>query len=1093
MAQQPYGVPYGYPYQFASYPQQQQQQQQQQQHFGAAHPGQQFPQPSVRQHVPKKKRSQALAIVDPETKEAILPVPTEASAEPAATASSAQSDNAAVQPSSSTAASAQAPAKRTAALSITTPTNSNPVSAEASPTKTAAPSLPEISETKAAAPIDAQPTQPTEPEAASTNTAEATDVSSADADNNDEDDNNDDDEVFGDEPSTQPAPSKQVEYEDGCWSPSNPEGKKAYSLQFLLQFRPVCKRRLEDGVLTSQQARLLTGELFGPGEPTGVAQRVGSGGGKSSRSRRPSNKQGVQNVPFAQSGPGRAKPKQISLGPRVAKLERGENAFVPTAAKDKKQKQPKSEEEKVQAMLNKAQSVLNKMTLEKFDKLSDELISIGTDMPDEALAQFVERIFQKAIDEPFFSKMYAQLCTKCSMATLKGKKEPILPKFRPLLLKACQQKFQQDNQDAAKTKEFEERQAREASEVAKGDGTTNKDHLSKQDIEDEKLRVAKARRRTLGNIKFIGELFLCNMVSANVIVNSCIEPLLKSKADDEDSLECLCKLMETTGAKLEGVANTPALKNTFNGYMSQMEALAKRKGIPSRVKFMILDVLDMRKRGWEARNKDAGPKKLSEIHQEAEQQAKEIKRKDAMARAERQSSSGSRGRHDRRNNPPPASTVRETVKADRMRMTRPKASGGGRPKQLLSRQAAPKEETRNTTNSFAKLMSDDPPESPLDAPTSEPSTPASKFTPEVMKRKVKGTLDEYLDLQDKNEAIECLKELESEQGLQIFISELGEKMAFAKPAQCDLLIALLEDTIEKELVNGKTFCLGMVEPLKGLEEMAMDAPKAYDVFARILAVGIQRQLVKAPFLAADHVTGISGMNAFRFVLRVFNEVNKLAGEQATRDLFAALETKKTVKSYLPERTFPEDYTDGFKRYDVEFLLQEPAAAPAPVSDEIWARLLTKLKSGTSNEDIMAMVDKEVTPDQQTQDSFVVNYAKTIVMSCLPVNDDKPRAFSETEQDSFIKAMQARAELLQVPPESKLFLVYGLQAVAAQLEFPAQFFYTLCFTFYNDLDLIDEAALNAWRSDEDYEGDMKGTAKSELEPLFEQLANSEESA
>eukprot|EP00730_Choanoeca_flexa_P005712 TRINITY_DN12005_c0_g2_i4.p1 TRINITY_DN12005_c0_g2~~TRINITY_DN12005_c0_g2_i4.p1 ORF type:complete len:409 (+),score=116.84 TRINITY_DN12005_c0_g2_i4:271-1497(+) len=308
------------------------------------------------------------------------------------------------------------------------------------------------------------------------------------------------------------------------------------------------------------------------------------------------------NVPRAASGPERAKPKQVlSLRPRAAKLERGENAYVPTTAKDKKQKQPKSEEEKVQALLNKAQRVLNKMTWEKFDRLSDELISIGTDMPDEAFAQFVDRVFQKAIDEPFFSKMYAQLCTKCSMATLKGKKEPILPKFRPLLLKACQQKFQQDNQDAVKTKEFEERQAREASEVAKGDVATNKDHLSEQEIEDEKLRVATALRHTLGNIKFIGELFLCNMVSANVVVNSCIEPLLKSKADDEDSLECLCKLMETTGAKLEDVARTPALKNALTGYMSQMEDLAKRKGIPARVKLMILNVLEMRKRGWEAR------------------------------------------------------------------------------------------------------------------------------------------------------------------------------------------------------------------------------------------------------------------------------------------------------------------------------------------------------------------------------------------------------------------------------------------------------------------------------------------------------------
>ena len=57
---------------------------------------------------------------------------------------------------------------------------------------------------------------------------------------------------------------------------------------------------------------------------------------------------------------------------------------------------------------------------------------------------------------------------------------------------------------------------------------------------------------------------------------------------------------------------------------------------------------------WESRTKDAGPKTLSEIHKEADQQQQDIKRKDAMARQQQQSGGG-RGRHDRdRNRAPPA-------------------------------------------------------------------------------------------------------------------------------------------------------------------------------------------------------------------------------------------------------------------------------------------------------------------------------------------------------------------------------------------------------------------------------------------------------
>jgi hypothetical protein len=91
-----------------------------------------------------------------------------------------------------------------------------------------------------------------------------------------------------------------------------------------------------------------------------------------------------------------------------------------------------------------------------------------------------------------------------------------------MLLTSCQAKFEQDNTDADQTKAFEERRLREQQEKADAlasgasDGTAG--HLSKQELDDEDLRVAKARRRTLGNIKFIGELFLCNMVRLGLVM-----------------------------------------------------------------------------------------------------------------------------------------------------------------------------------------------------------------------------------------------------------------------------------------------------------------------------------------------------------------------------------------------------------------------------------------------------------------------------------------------------------------------------------------------------------------------------------------------
>lgn len=57
-----------------------------------------------------------------------------------------------------------------------------------------------------------------------------------------------------------------------------------------------------------------------------------------------------------------------------------------------------------------------------------------------------------------------------------------------------------------------------------------------------------ARRRSLGNIKFIGELFKMKMLT-EAIMHDCVVKLLKNH--DEESLECLCRLLATIGKDLD--------------------------------------------------------------------------------------------------------------------------------------------------------------------------------------------------------------------------------------------------------------------------------------------------------------------------------------------------------------------------------------------------------------------------------------------------------------------------------------------------------------------------------------------------------------
>lgn len=134
--------------------------------------------------------------------------------------------------------------------------------------------------------------------------------------------------------------------------------------------------------------------------------------------------------------------------------------------------------------------------------------------------------------------------------------------FRKVLLNRCQKEFEKDKDDdeiiERKRKDLES-----ASEVALlWEGKTflpcfftslNSPFRSHQDVKQrlmEELQEAEdsARRRSLGNIKFIGELFKLKMLT-EVIMHDCIVKLLKNH--DEESLECLCRLLSTIGKDLD--------------------------------------------------------------------------------------------------------------------------------------------------------------------------------------------------------------------------------------------------------------------------------------------------------------------------------------------------------------------------------------------------------------------------------------------------------------------------------------------------------------------------------------------------------------
>ena len=113
----------------------------------------------------------------------------------------------------------------------------------------------------------------------------------------------------------------------------------------------------------------------------------------------------------------------------------------------------------------------------------------------------------------------------------------------------------------------------------------------------------------IGNIKFIGELFAQKILNDKIMHESG-KRLLGSK--DEDTIECLCKLMvsmsasEDEGRRLRGdvqftigkLLDREEARHYMDYYFDQMKQMANEMGKRpggNRLKFMLIDTLELRK------------------------------------------------------------------------------------------------------------------------------------------------------------------------------------------------------------------------------------------------------------------------------------------------------------------------------------------------------------------------------------------------------------------------------------------------------------------------------------------------------------------
>ncbi|XP_063978604.1 eukaryotic translation initiation factor 4 gamma 1-like isoform X2 [Diachasmimorpha longicaudata] len=414
----------------------------------------------------------------------------------------------------------------------------------------------------------------------------------------------------------------KYQYEDDQWSPKNITGKKRYGRDLLMKLQEDPKSRIRptnlhdlDVVLkdsTRQSTRNIVDLSVYKGNRT--HETLFPGFAKSSFNAKlppPPNKKSYQ----GSKKPSKPNVIHVSLSlSEDVKLRETENAWKPGRLKSE---MLPGEEAKSQSLYKKVRSVLNKLTPQKFNTLVNQVRALEIDTQ-ERLQGVIDLVFEKAVDEPSFSVAYALMCKELSGMKVStgeqkvddnGKASEMYVDFRKLLVTRCQMEFEKNAVDES---------AREA-KLQEIQNTTDPDKKKELQFnlsqEDRRIRM-----KSVGNIRFIGELFKQDMLIAK-IMHTCVKHLLATP--DEENLECLCKLLTTVGKTLEPKSEAEAFPGYFN-QLAEMSSKKSSKKISSRVRFMIQDVIDLRARQWVPRRDDSNPKTMDQIQKEAESEELEI-------------------------------------------------------------------------------------------------------------------------------------------------------------------------------------------------------------------------------------------------------------------------------------------------------------------------------------------------------------------------------------------------------------------------------------------------------------------------------------
>lgn len=215
-----------------------------------------------------------------------------------------------------------------------------------------------------------------------------------------------------------------------------------------------------------------------------------------------------------------------------------------------------------------ARGILNRLTAENFAALAAQMLALPLHTPYQ-LRALVAEIFEKATLQRTFLPLYSDLCVRLDahLAKDEGTKVGGMV-FRKALVTECQASFERhkkpENDDAPKGLSYEESYEREV----------------------------KYKTRTLGNMRFIGELMVHRLLAGKVLIFLLNELLDVGTGPALESLVALLAVVAPAFEQTESYAEP--LRDVF----ASLGEKTNDKSISTCVRVKIQDLLDLRARDW---------------------------------------------------------------------------------------------------------------------------------------------------------------------------------------------------------------------------------------------------------------------------------------------------------------------------------------------------------------------------------------------------------------------------------------------------------------------------------------------------------------